>query len=607
MSGDRSPSTGAFRTLSSRMTVWSEIRPLLGRSPRAVATLIAASIVAGFAESGILAILAEAAAAIVNRATRVHVDLGPIHFTEPLGGLFAIVFALGFLRLGLQWVLSSLPARITADLNAELSSELFGAFTRSPWEIQSRDREGYLQELATNQMMQASFGAVQATTLVIAVVTFFVLVLSALTLNPFAALVVLVAATVLSLMLRPLTNLGGRQAASRARASIRYAEGVNEAVRLTAEAKVLGVEAAQRERIDNLITGVRVPFYRSQLLARLVPGTYQSLMYLLVAAALTVLYLTGAGHVAALGAVVLLLLRAGIYGQQAQSAYQMVRQYLPNLQNVEHARQHYLASIPVGGTRPLEKVRTLVFDEVSFSYERGMRVLSGITFEVSAGESIGIVGPTGAGKSTVVQILLGLRRPEVGRYLVNDLLAADFKPSDWHRSVAYLAQAPNLLHATVADNIRFFRQIDDEAMVRAARLAGIHDDIASWPHGYETVIGPRADAISGGQQQRICLARALATRPEVLVLDEPTSALDPHTERRIRDSLAALKGTMTLFVVAHRMSTLGVCDRVMVLVDGQLQAFDEQPALKETSSYYRSASALAAIGAPSDHPTTRAT
>jgi ATP-binding cassette subfamily B protein len=140
------------------------------------------------------------------------------------------------------------------------------------------------------------------------------------------------------------------------------------------------------------------------------------------------------------------------------------------------------------------------------------------------------------------------------------------------------------------------RDLDDTAVRRAVRLAGIHEDVMRWADGYDTV-GPRADAVSGSQQQRICLARALAAEPEMLVLDEPTSALDPHSERLIQESLAALKGELTLFVVAHRMSTLDMCERVLVVVDGRLEVFDTVDRLRLDSPYYRTASALAA-GAP---------
>jgi ABC-type multidrug transport system fused ATPase/permease subunit len=233
----------------------------------------------------------------------------------------------------------------------------------------------------------------------------------------------------------------------------------------------------------------------------------------------------------------------------------------------------------------------LRLEDVSFAYQPGRRVLSDISFEVLRGDTVGIVGPSGAGKSTLVQILLRLRAPTDGRYLVNEAPGAVYHQNDWHRRFAFVSQEPRLLHATVAENIRFFRDLDQDAVERAARLAAIHDDVMGWSQGYATVVGPRADAVSGGQRQRICLARALAARPEVLVLDEPTSALDPRSEALIQEALATLKDELTLFIVAHRMSTIDICDRLMVIVDGRIEAFDTMESVTSTSSYYRSLAA----------------
>jgi ABC-type multidrug transport system fused ATPase/permease subunit len=221
-------------------------------------------------------------------------------------------------------------------------------------------------------------------------------------------------------------------------------------------------------------------------------------------------------------------------------------------------------------------------------------VLSDISFVVAAGESVGIVGPSGAGKSTLIQILLRLRTPCNGRYLVNGLPSEQLARDDWHRLVAYVPQEPRLVHASIADNVRFFRDLSDDAVERACRLARIHDDIVRWSSGYDTLVGPRADAVSGGQQQRICLARALAGQPDVLVLDEPTSALDARSEALIQESLTAVKDETTLFIIAHRISTLDICDRVMVIVDGRLEAFGASVLLQRQNEYYRSASALLA-------------
>jgi ABC-type multidrug transport system fused ATPase/permease subunit len=150
-------------------------------------------------------------------------------------------------------------------------------------------------------------------------------------------------------------------------------------------------------------------------------------------------------------------------------------------------------------------------------------------------------------------------------------------------------QTPQLIYGSVADNIRYFRDVDDADIERAAQLARIDQDIRAWRAGYETIVGPRASAVSVGQAQRICLARALVLRPRILLLDEPTSALDPTSERLVQESLTHLKGDLTVFVIAHRMSTLDICDRVMVLVNGRLDAFEPFTSLGERSAYYRSA------------------
>lgn len=575
-----------------RMSSW--LGEMLGGSFGWVAALVVGSVLSGLAEAGILAVLAQAAAALVNGSNSVQVDVGPLSLSEDLGVLLGFAFGLALVRFALQALISYVPSRIAADMQVRLRHDLFAAYSRASWDVQSRDREGQLQEFATNQIGQCVAGVRAATGLVVAILTFSVLVASALAFNLVAAAIVLVVATGLFFLLRPLSRLGGRYGHELAGASVGYARGVSEAVRLTEETRVFGVGEPQRERIDGLIVALRKPLFHMGLLTNLVPGIYQSLIYLLVIAALAVLYATGTGHVASLGAVVLLLIRASSYGQQAQGAYQAVRQALPNIERVQELQERYEASPARSGTQPLEEVRSLAFEDVSFEYESGRPVLSSVSFEVDALETIGIVGPTGAGKSTVVQILLRLRDPSSGRYLVNGVPAEQFDAEDWHRAVSYLPQEPRLLHASVSDNIRFFREISDEDVERAARLAGIHDEIANWPAGYDTVIGPRADAISGGQQQRVCLARAIATRPAVLILDEPTSALDPHTERVIQDSLTALKHELTMFIVAHRMSTLDICDRVMVILDGRREAFDTASALETDSRYYRTATKLAA-------------
>jgi ATP-binding cassette subfamily B protein len=570
---------------------------LIGDRRRLVAALAACSIISTFTEAGTLALVAEIAAALVGPGSAHGRHASLFNFHGDVGTLLIIAFGLTCLRLLFQIPLSILPSRISADVLANTRRTMFDAFTRASWTVQTEDREGHLQETLTSQAMQAATGAAQTTQLIAASFQFAVLIISAVILNAPAALVVTVTSVLLFGLLRPMRARGVRIARSLSAAQVRYAGGVAEANRLAEEAHVFGAVAAQRARVGELIDDSQKYVYRSQLITRLITNIYQSLIYVLLVAGLFGIYLIGGRHAGALGGVVLLLLRAGTAGQLVQGAYQGIAQSMPFIERTQETARRYAESTPADGTAPLTSVEAVAFEGVSFAYTPGRPVLSDVTFSTREGEAIGIVGPSGAGKSTLVQILLGLRPPGEGRYLVNEMSAELYRRADWHRQISYVSQEPRLQHASVSDNIRFFRDISDDDVERAARLARIHEDVMSWEAGYDTIVGPRADAVSGGQQQRICLARALAARPAVLVLDEPTSALDPNSEALISQSLFELKEHLTLFIVAHRMSTLEMCQRVMVIVDGRLVGFDTRERLQRENQYYRHASELA-VGGP---------
>jgi ABC-type multidrug transport system fused ATPase/permease subunit len=492
-------------------------------------------------------------------------------------------------RLVLQAPISYIPAKISAGVQARLRTRLFDAFTRASWAEQSKDREGHFQELITAQVIHATQAAMQAAMLLTALLAFLTLVVSALALQAQAAAIVVGVSLLLFAALRPLTKLGIQQARALSKAELALATGVSEANRLAEETQVFGVAAAQRERAAVLVEQARTSVYRMQMVSRLAANVYQSLIYVLLVAGLFFVHIFADGKVAALGAVFLLLVRAGAYGNQVQTYYQMLRQSLPFVERLRTAEQRYSESAPPRGTKRLSAISRITFNDVSFAYDRGGPALSHVSFDVEAGEAIGVVGPSGAGKSTLAQLLLQLRSPTSGRYLVIGVAAALVAPEVWHRHVAYVPQSPHIIHASVAENIAYFRNIPHQEIERAARLARIEDDILGWQAGYDTLIGPRADAVSGGQAQRICLARALAGRPQVLLLDEPTSALDSASERLIQESLHGLRGSTTLFIIAHRMSTLDLCDRVMVIVGGALDAFESLDALRAKNAYYRAA------------------
>ncbi len=546
----------------------------------------------GLAEAGVLAMVARAATSLANGSSTVDGTLGPVHIHASLRHFLLAAAALACLRLFLAVPTSALGARITADVQATMLHGLFDRFARASWSVKSTDLEGHLQELMTNQVTQSVQGSIWATNLLTNLFAFVALVAAALVISPLAASIVVAASAILFALLRPLSRAGTRSARELSSAQLDQAGGVSEATRLAEETQVFGVAEAQRSRVAELVDRNSTLLFRTELAVRLVASSYQGAVYLLLVGGLALIYAFDKNGLASLGAAVLLLVRAGTYGNVAQNAYQVVRQSLPFVARVRAAEERYADAATPEGSTTFASLERLAFRDVSFAYPGGKDVLSQMTFDVERGETIGIIGPSGAGKSTLAQILLRLREPSAGSYLVNAEPAAELRRSDWTSRVAYVPQTPQLIYASVADNIRFFRELDDEAVERSARLARIHDDIVSWSEGYDTIVGPRAAAVSVGQSQRICLARALASKPEFLLLDEPTSALDPTSERLVQESLTALKGNLTLFVIAHRMSTLDICDRVMVIVDGRLDAFEPFDLLPGMSAYYR-----AAIGA----------
>ncbi|MDZ7919887.1 type I secretion system permease/ATPase [Rhodoferax sp.] len=211
-------------------------------------------------------------------------------------------------------------------------------------------------------------------------------------------------------------------------------------------------------------------------------------------------------------------------------------------------------------------------DRVTFKYTpNGPAILSDLSFDVQPGEVIGVVGVSGAGKTTLMRLLQRLYTPESGRIVI-DGVDINLVDTSWlRRQMGVVGQDTLLFNRSVRDNIALADpSLGMEAVMAAARLAGANDFIQKLPDGYDTVIGERGSKLSGGQRARIAIARALATNPRMLLLDEATASLDYESERLIQDNMAAIAQGRTVFVVAHRLSTLRLADRILVLDDGRL-------------------------------------
>ena len=230
-------------------------------------------------------------------------------------------------------------------------------------------------------------------------------------------------------------------------------------------------------------------------------------------------------------------------------------------------------------------------DHVTFDYgERNDVALADVTLRIERGSAIGFAGTSGSGKSTLIDIILGLLKPQSGAILVDGVgIEADL--ASWQRSIGYIPQSTYLLDDTIRRNVAFGlvdSEIDDARVWESLRAARLGEFVAGLGGGLDMTVGENGVRVSGGQKQRLGIARALYTDPDVLVLDEATSALDAETEREITSEVIEMKGDKTLLIVAHRLATLSDCDTIFLVNEGQITSSGTYEQLRATDSYFQS-------------------
>ncbi len=211
----------------------------------------------------------------------------------------------------------------------------------------------------------------------------------------------------------------------------------------------------------------------------------------------------------------------------------------------------------------------IVFDHVAFAYDASCPVLRDVSFTVKPGQMIGVVGPTGGGKSTIMSLIPRFYDPSAGAVLVDGIDVRDYRLQALRDQIGYVLQETVLFRGTVRDNIAYGREdATEEEIIEAAKLANADEFIARMPNGYQTFVGDRGDTLSGGQRQRIGIARAIIRNNPILILDEPTAALDTESERLVIEALERLMKGRTVLTIAHRLSTIRDADKIIVLKDG---------------------------------------
>ena len=377
------------------------------------------------------------------------------------------------------------------------------------------------------------------------------------------------------------------------RANSKITGAFNENFQGTRVVKALGREDENTREFQGLTSKMYHASYRAAWLSALFLPTVQMI------AALALGFIVGYGG---------LQIDAGLMtigGIQAFVSYLTFMMWpIQDLARVYSEMQHSIASAerifklvdtpPEVHNRPdAIEAKTLLgeieFDHVDFFYEDRKSVLTDFTLKVKAGEMIALVGPTGGGKSTIVNLLCRFYEPSKGVIRINGLDYMDYRLESIHNKIGIVLQTPHLFSGTVRENIRYGNLSADDAQVEdAAKIAGAHDFIVTLEKGYEQNVGESGNLLSVGQKQLISLARAVLARPELFIMDEATSSVDTLTEALIQRGMEALMEGRTSFVIAHRLSTIRRADRILVIENGKIaEQGSHAELLKLRGHYYR--------------------
>jgi ATP-binding cassette subfamily B protein len=585
-----SPTEVALKGFRARL----EIIARLTKDVRPLMMLISMfAFINGLLEAGFLVIIARIALTLTEGEKVIHLSRG-WDFTIYQG----LTISVGLIMMRLLFALGSVraSAALVYKVGVSFRLRLSHAFLESSWATQQAQPAGTLQQLVVTYPNQTSTFVFSFAASLGSGITLIAMMSVSLVVDLPATVTVFIALCLFSVVLRPLRNRLHKKSAASIGPQTTFSNGVAQIGDLGLEILSFGVSAQVKNAIDQLIYKEGEAQRKVGLISNSISPVYVSLAYLAVVTAVLLVSLLGTGQLSSAGAVMIIMLRTLGYGQQLQNGSVSIASNLPFIDLIERTITSYEQSALQTGSSNVDRIGNIKFTDVSFSYIPTVTVLDHISFEIQSGETVGVIGPSGSGKSTIVQLLLGIRNPVSGTITANGINLGEINRELWTPRVAFVPQDATLITGTVAENIAFYRdEITEQQMIDACRSANILSDIEKLPQGFNTDLGERAQQLSGGQRQRLSIARALVSQPELLILDEPTSALDMKSESIIRDTIASLNGRVTVVVIAHRLSTLDVCNRLMVIQEGQLKAFASSTELAANNDFYREALFLAGV------------
>ena len=578
-----SSGTVVNRLAEAEVNAREELRVLLKPHRRILALAGGLAGVAAATEVLIIAFVAAFTERLVSNTASVPYLSGLSNRTLALATFAAICF-----KIMVDWTLAKVNSSAQCGFESKLRRDAAVLQSQARWEVIEDSEPGALHSLMWNSAAQARNAFSQMLSLISNLCSLLFMLMAAILSAGVLALAGAVGIVAFAVIFRPL-NKAAKRAGARLKSSTRtYGAGLNEDIRMSREIRVLGAQSVVAEKLaesgSSLARAAADQLYLSSILS----SGYSNAVYAVALAGFVAISLSGSANPAPMAALVLLLYRSLIYGRSVQGSMQGLSSSAPFVADVNNwlERMRSSAESQVGSQLP-GRFENIAFKDVGLRYANGTVGLQHLNLELHAGEAVAVIGPSGSGKSTFVSLILALREASSGVVSVNGMSLADVDKVSWRSHLSLVPQESLLFDATVEENVKCWRAgVTQERVLEALRQAHVLDEVLARPEGIHSQVGEGGRRLSGGQRQRVCLARALAGDPELLVLDEPTSALDAASERAVKDSLEDLKGKVTLVIVAHRMSTIAVCDRVLVFDGGGIENdADPATALKESTFF----------------------
>jgi ATP-binding cassette, subfamily B, bacterial len=552
----------------SSVGIITEIAAVHPHRIRATVTLTVLATLAAILEAAALVALAQGALALINDATT---DFHGVRLSPPqlLGAAVVILLT----TIAIHGLLAKQSASMGFVVLNQVRARALSAYRMASWEAQSSQRAGSLQENVSELSTRTSQSMHIIVDIAVAVVMTLAIAVVAIAVAPIVSLIVLSALIPTTLALRPMTRAARRKSTVSTAATTEFAEEVTATAAVAKELRSFGVEPEQYVLLERAARSAAIDRSRARFANRFADYLFRDITLLILIVMVAALSATVGLQSASTVAALLLIVRSFTYAHVAYGTYQNLMESAAGAELLfERIRVLEAASVPTGRL-PLALIRRIELRAVSYRYDPTRPALQAIDLDIEANRTVGLIGKSGAGKSTLAEILLRLRQPTTGTMRVDGLPAQQFDPRDWSRLVAYVPQDPQLWERSVFDNVTFLRPgFDRPQVVEALRAAHVWDTVEALPDGLDTMLGPRNTGLSGGQRQRIAIARALLGAPQVLVLDEPSSALDTTSEQLLQQTLRSLHGQITMVIIAHRMSTLELCDQIIQLDEGRVVA-----------------------------------